>query len=250
MYVAATTDCFPDLPLDEAVSRLVDLEYSHVELAIHERGRQLRPSEVAADVDRAILRCREIQRLSPVAYSIELDAQGEEYYRQFAACCKLAKATKVTTLTVPAAELGTPFNEEVERLRELVRLATIDSVRVAIRTQIGRMTEDPTTAKVLCDNVKDLGIALDPSHYICGPHAGADYKPLMSYVYHVYLRDTSKDKLQVRVGQGQVEYGRLVSQLERVEYRYALSVDIKPMEGVDHNAELRKMRLLLESLLV
>ena len=27
-------------------------------------------------------------------------------------------------LVVPAAELGTPFNEEIERLRELVRIAS------------------------------------------------------------------------------------------------------------------------------
>jgi len=249
VYVAATTDSFPEQPLDEAISRFVDLEYTRVELAIHESGRQLRPSEVAADLERAVGRCREISRLTPVAYSIELGATGEEYFRQFAACCKLARSTKVTTLTVPAAELGTPFNEEIERLRELVRLATLESVRVAIRTQIGRVTEDPDTTKVLCDNVKDLGVALDPSHYITGPRAGANYDHLMSYVYHVYLRDTNKEELQVRVGQGEVEYSRLVSQLERVKYQHALSVDIKPMPDVDHAGELRKMRLLLESLL-
>jgi sugar phosphate isomerase/epimerase len=71
----------------------------------------------------------------------------------------------------------------------------------------------------------------------------------MKYVYHVRLRDTSRDRLQVRVGQGLVEYGRLVNQLRKVHYDRALSVDIAAMPGVDQPAELRKMRLLLESLL-
>ena len=68
---------------------------------------------------------------------------------------------------------------------------------------------------VLCDSVKGLGITLDPSHYIYGPHRGGNYEQVMKYVYHVRLRDTSKEQLQVRVGQGLVEYGRLINQLRR-----------------------------------
>ena len=105
------------------------------------------------------------------------------------------------------------------------------------------MTQDPATAVVLCDNVKGLGLTLDPSHYICGPHSGESYDQVFPYVYHVRLRDTSKDQLQVRVGQGLIEYGKLISQLARVRYDRALSVDILPVEGVDQFAEMRKMRL-------
>ena len=66
---------------------------------------------------------------------------------------------------------------------------------------------------------------------------------------HVRLRDTTKERLQVRVGQGLVEYGKLIQQLGKYRYDRALSVDILPMPEVDQNAELRKIRLLLESLL-
>ena len=71
----------------------------------------------------------------------------------------------------------------------------------------------------------------------------------MKHVCHVLLRDTTKDSLQVRVGQGLVEYGRLITQLQKYRYSRALCVDIAPMPDVDQHAELRKMRLLLESLL-
>jgi len=73
----------------------------------------------------------------------------------------------------------------------------------------------------------------------------------LKYVVHVQLRDTSKTALQVRVGQGEVEYGRLITQLGKHKYNRALCVDIVdiPDSGVDHMAEMRKLRLLLESLL-
>ena len=46
-----------------------------------------------------------------------------------------------------------------------------------------------------------------------------------------------------------MEYGKLFNQLERVGYKRALSVHLPPLENVDQVGELRKMRLLLESLL-
>lgn len=249
MFVAAHTECFPDLPLDQALARLADLEYTRVEISLREDGAQLRPSQLLADLDAAVQACRETQRLKPVAYFFDSPMEEKPYYEQFAACCRLAKATKVVMITVPSAELGTPFNGEIERLRELVRISSVDGILVGVKTQVGRITQDPDTAVVLCDNVKGLGITLDPSHYICGPHQGANYDQVMKHVYHVHLRDTSKTQMQVRVGQGCVEYGKLASQLSKVRYQRALCVDLPPAPDVDHSVELRKLRLLLESLL-
>jgi sugar phosphate isomerase/epimerase len=237
--------------LDAALERLVDLEYNRVEITLLERSQQLKPSQVHADLDSAVSVCRETHRLTPVAYYVDIDAEGDLYYEQFSACCKLAKATKVVTLTVRSGEIGTPFNAEIERLRELVRIGSLDGVQIGLKTETGRMSQDPATAIVMCDNVKGLGITLDPSHFVCGPHKGGNYDQIFKYVIHLQLRDTTKDKLQVRVGQGEVEYGRLVTQLGKFRYNRALCVNIleQPESGVDHMAEMRKMRLLLESLL-
>src|SRR5688572_30692781 len=195
-----------------ALERLADLEYTSVELAMFEDADQFKPSQIAADVDTAVATCRNTQRLDVVAFDVKITAVKDAHYEQFRACCRLAKATKVVTITVPSAELGTPFNEEVEHLRKLVALATLDGVRVGLRTQTGRLSEDPDTIQVLCNNVHGLGVTLDPSHFICRPDGKTvNYDKLLKNVYHVHLRDTSKDKFQVRVGQGLIEYGRIVS---------------------------------------
>src|SRR5690606_38152771 len=140
--VAVSTDCFPKLSLSQALERLVDLEYTRVEIALREDGEQLRPSQVLGDLDAAILACRETHRLTPVAYTFDAP-EGPDYYEAFSACCKLAKATKVVSLTVRSGELGTPFNAEVERLRELVRIGTLAGVLVSIKTEIGHISQDP-----------------------------------------------------------------------------------------------------------
>lgn len=249
MFVAASTRCFPDLPLEAALFQLVELEYSFVEILVHETDGHMKPSSVLTDLERSVALCRQTHRLTPVALSVEIEAPEPDYYQQFAACCKLAKAIKVVTITVRSGELGTPFNAEVERLQKFVALASREGVRVGLLTEVGHMTENPDTAVVMCDNVKGLGITLDPSHYTYGPFAGANYEHLLKHVYHVRLRDTTKDQLQVRVGQGEIEYGRLVNQLNKVRYDRALCVDTPPMPDVDQLTEMRKMRLLLESLM-
>jgi sugar phosphate isomerase/epimerase len=101
----------------------------------------------------------------------------------------------------------------------------------------------------LCNNVKGLGLALDPSHYIAGPRQGRDFAKVMPHVLHVHLRDSTKSQLHVRVGQGEVDYGRLITQLQQVRFDRALTIHMPPLPGSDQRAEMRKMRLLLDSLL-
>jgi sugar phosphate isomerase/epimerase len=249
VFVAASTECFLDLSLAAALDRLADLEFTNVELAMFEDADQFKPSQIAADIEKAASVCRNTRRLDVMAFDVRITAQKEAHYEQFTAVCKLAKAAKVVTLTVPSAELGTPFNEEVEHLRRLVDIAVLHGVRVGIKSQVERLSQDPDTVMVLCDNVKGLGLTFDPSAYIFGPHQGRSIDKLMKYVYHVQLRDTNKKAFQVRVGQGDIEYGRLITNLQKLKYNRAFSVNIVEQPEVDHVGELRKMRLLLESLL-
>ncbi|QGJ69733.1 Sugar phosphate isomerase/epimerase [Planctomycetales bacterium 10988] len=250
MYVAGSTECFPRLSMEAALTKLSDLEYTRVEIAVSDEGRQLQPAEVAENLEGSIRRCRDIHRLTPVAYAFRSKAKGQELYDQFAGTAKLAKATKTVIITVSASELGYPFNEEVNRLRELVRLAGVEGVLVSLRTEPQRLSQDPETLLSLCNHVKGLGIAFDPSHYVHGQFAGYDYTPLLQHVTHVMLRDTNEHKRQVQVGQGNIDYGRIITQLDSLKYRRSLTVHIVEdgSAEIDHDSEMRKLRLLLETL--
>ena len=67
MLICASTACFPELSFPEAIDRLVDLEFSNVEIALNERLGQLKPSQVAADLEKAIHACRDTHRLGVAA---------------------------------------------------------------------------------------------------------------------------------------------------------------------------------------
>ncbi len=250
MIVAASTACFPHLAFPEAVEKLADLEYTSIEIDIHEDGQHVRPSEVTENLDRAVLTCNTVRRMNVTGFSLRFNTTGEDYFSQFTKCCQLAKATQVVSLTVDSGEHGTPFNEEVEKFKRLVAIAESHGVRVGMRSQHGHLSGDIDTVSVICGHVKGAGLSLDPSQYIYHHEKPLNYDKLLPYVQNVYLRDTTKEKLQVRVGQGVIDFGRLLNQLQQVKYNRALVVDILEEPDVDHYGELRKMRLLLESLLL
>lgn len=251
MFVTASTECFPDRSNEAILELLIDLGFTSIELALNESapGGWMKPSEVLADTDNAIKRCGSTARMDIAALSIQSDAEGPAVLDEFEAICKLAKALKVVTIVVPSSPLGTPFNEEIEKLKKMVALAALEGSVVALKTQLDCMTQDLETAAVFCNHVKGLGLALDPSCYTTGPHKGKAIDKLLPFVRHTHLRDSTKDEFQVRVGQGEVDYGKLITQLQRVKYRRALSIHMTPMEDLEHPPEVRKLRLLLDSLL-
>jgi sugar phosphate isomerase/epimerase len=251
VFVAATTQCFPDRPLDSAIEKLADLEFSHIEIGIHEDSNHIKPSDVVNDLSGCYDLINSTRRLTVTGLSLEIAGEGEEYFNTFTKCCELAKLSKIVTLTVPSGEHGTPFNEEVERYKDLVKIAEKHGVRVAMRSKVGNISADPDTVSVICGHVNGLGLSMDPSHYHFGqPPETTHYEKLMGYVHNVYLRDSTPDNLQVRVGQGIIEYGKLINLLRKAGYDRALCVDIQPDPELDHDGELRKLRLLLESLVM
>jgi sugar phosphate isomerase/epimerase len=256
MFVACSTLCFSKEPLEAALRHIAELEFDKIELAIVEDGAHLRPSEVAENPEAALHRLRRGPSLTPAALYLDFGAGADLTHpalrRRFEAMCRLAKPLTVAVLTIPAAPLGTPFDDEVRRLTTLAGSAMREGLVLTVATQARTLTAEPATAVALCKAVPGLGVTLDPSHFIPAGHK-SDTDLLSPYVQNVHLRDTGQapGEFQVRVGQGQVEYARIVNMLQRHGYNRALTVAIidRPDNPFDREVEVRKLKLLLETLL-
>jgi sugar phosphate isomerase/epimerase len=251
--VACSTLCFGRYPLERALRIIGELEFSKLDVAIHEDGPHLKPSEVAQDVSLAGMRIRIGPSLTPAAFSVKIAAvEPEEYLRQLRAICRLARQSTVSIITIPAGPSGSGLDAEVKRLTPLVKLAEVEGIVLTVATIMGTLTESPDAAVALCERLPGLGLTLDPSHYIAGPHQGEPFDQVYPFVRHVHLRDTGRgqDQFQVRVGQGEVEYGKIVAHLARCGFDRVLTVDIHDIADAPYamDAEVRKLKYLLESL--
>ena len=256
MYVACNTLCFSKEPLESALRHIAELEFDKIELSVVEGGGHLRPSDVAEKPEAAVHRLRHGPSLTPAAMSLDfgdIDPASPILRKRFEALCRMAKPLTIAVLTIPAAPLGASFDDEVKRLAILSGYAMREGLVLALETHSRTLTADPSVAIELCKAVPGLGVTLDPSHYVQGPHRGCDFDGLYPYVQNVHLRDTGKgpDEFQVRIGQGEIEYGRVVSMLERHGYDRSLTVSILdlPENTFDSEVEVRKLKLLLESLI-
>jgi sugar phosphate isomerase/epimerase len=254
VFVACTTSAFSARPLELALRQIAELEFARFELALIEGGSQLRPSEVAEDIDAAMRRIRYGPGLTPSSLYLDFGpVDAALLKKRFEAMGRLAKQLTVAVMTLPASPAGTPIADEVERLAPLNQVAHREGLVLSLLTESDTLTGDPAQAAALCRALPGLGITLDPSPFLNGPHAGANYDDLFPFVQNIHLRDTGKKagEFQVRVGQGIIEYGRIVNLLERHGYRRGLTIAyLDSIEGpFDIAVETRKLKLMLESLL-
>jgi len=231
-----------------------ELEFTKVDAAITPRGPHLTPADVAADPNRCARLLRYTSTVTPAALNLEFEPHLDHatFLQQFEAICRFARHLSIATLTLPAAPTGSDFDAAVARLRNLVTLAESYGLVLTVETRIGTLTELPAAAVKLCEQVPGLGLTLDVSHYVCGPNQNKPFDQVYPYVKHVHLRDTGRtpDKMQVRVGQGEIEYSRIITQLEKHHYNRVLTVEIvdRPDNPFPMETEVRKLKFLLESL--
>lgn len=249
VYVACSSLCFASHSLSEAFRIIREMHFSKVDLTIHRNGPHLTPEDVFADVSKTATQLK-ASNLSFAALHVGACEEEEPRPDHFRAICRLARLLAVPTVTVVPTD--SDLDATVCRLRPLAKSAACEGVELAVETNVRGMTSDPTAAVELCHRLPGIGLTLDPSYFLT---TGIESKMdgLYPFISHVRLRDSGKkpEEFQVRVGQGEIDYGRIIAMLEREGYERALSVDIRdiPDSPFPVDAEVRKLKYLLESLI-
>jgi len=251
--VACSTLCFARLSLDEALQKIRMMQFPKADLAIHPDGPHLTPTEVMTDTTRIAQRLRAANLPFAAFHYTPTVHAGESDLPALHAVCRLARLLAVPLVTVPAAAKDTPLDQEVRRLSRCLQVATAEGVILSLETHSETLTGTPSIAVALCQSVPGLGLTLDPSHYHIHPEGPIGFDEVYPYVCHVRLRDSgaAAEQFQVRIGQGEIEYGRILNQLERFHYHRALTVDVRdvPDNEFPVEPEVRKLKYLLESLI-
>lgn len=251
MFITCSTQCFGSKRLEEVFATMIELQFQKYELVLDENSNHLKPSEVHENLSKAIGLLKSTPGLIPTvftAYFGELDSSA--YKLHFLAVCRLARQCFVPVINIQASSPTANINGEILRLKELVKIAEKEGVLINLIMEQGTLASDPKSVVQICKEVKQLGVCLDPSLEVLSPDI--QLEELYSYARHIHFRDTGRgiSQFQVRVGQGQVDFGKVISHLEKCKYERALSIDIqqKPEITFPVEPEIRKLKYLLESM--
>lgn len=253
--LAASTLCASRRPLPEALDVLRELGFHAVDLPLHQGWAHVDPSRVADDPAGVAAELTDLLGdLRVVALNAGTGTVDAEELRRVEALLGLASDLGAGVLTLPAAALDGPgVPADIRRVRRFVERAADHGVRLTLETHRFTTWEDPRTVARYLDEIDGLGVTLDASHFVTGPHAHQGFADLLPAVAHVHLRSAAGDwsGIQLPAGTGSLPEPELLDALLAAGYAGSWSIEyVDTIPGVDHVLETRRMRDMVGPLLV
>jgi sugar phosphate isomerase/epimerase len=145
------------------------------------------------------------------------------------------------SLELAAAELG-----------QRAEIAGEAGMKLAFEPHYGSIAETPTRALELLDRARDVGLALDYSHFVYQGMTEEEVDPLLPHTYHFHVRQAAPGVMQARAREGTIDFARIRDKLLRMGYTgyFALEyqwedawLDFTRVDCVSETAEMRDLLL-------
>jgi len=159
--------------------------------------------------------------------------------------------TYVITDSCTEDELGQHRQVVMANLRSAASYAAARGVRIALETHDGPTKNGRVAKHFLAELAHpNVGINYDTGnilYYNDHIDPADDIREIAEKVIHVHLKDTQGGKKEwkfCRLGEGRVDFAKIVATLDSVEFRGPYSIEIEGVEGEDLNREQCLQRLL------
>jgi sugar phosphate isomerase/epimerase len=248
--------------LPEALARIAELGFRHVDLFVIEGMEHLHPSKLAredggtAAVARAVAASGLVVSALNCGFSVpfgeEAAARGQ-IKREFAAMLKLAAEVECSMLTmqIGGRDQAVGREEALGRVQSflswLAELRRDREVRLTFEPHVGSAAEKPADALDLAQRLwPEVAVTYDPSHFAMQPEvlSLAETEPLLDYTAHVHVRNAAPGRMQTPMAEGTVHFPWLVSALGRRGYDGIVAIEY--LDGEE--AEALALRDLLSGL--
>ena len=198
----------------------------------------------------------------PPALWRELEVKDVE--RVFQPVAEFCHQVGLPTIVFAASDIVGPgqitsidFSEVVSRLQAFVVVARDQGVSLALEPNFSSAVRTPKATRRLAENVSDLGLVIDPAHFVVQGYRQEELEPLWPFAKHVHARQARPGFLQARLEGGTIDFAAIVAALNGVDYEGAICIEniLLPdaawltSDYLDPVAETVALRDLLQSLM-
>lgn len=230
--------------LEEAMAAIAAAGFRYVDILAIDGWVHIHTSALVSEegLEAEIDRTRELLRrygLVPVAancgVSPQLHDRSEAAVRsRKAETAGLIRWMKALGVGIAAIQPRQPDNSRpwedvlddcIASLREQLEIAQAEGIVLALEFHANSPFETMEQCFRLMERLPEMPLVYDPTHFVMQGIPLADTYAFMDRAAHVHLRDAARDQMQVRCGEGEVDFEAVLEQLQARGYRGGISIE-------------------------
>ncbi|NND19695.1 MAG: sugar phosphate isomerase/epimerase [Silicimonas sp.] len=151
--------------------------------------------------------------------------------KDFETVCRFAKLVGARTLfvlpgvTEPGIAPETTLDNSARALGELLPIAQEAGLILTVEPHIGGILNSPARTLEMVERVDGLGLTLDYAHFVTSGFTQDQIDPLLPFAQHMHLRQARPGHLQVKWGNGTIDFGEIFERLRLLDYDGFLSLE-------------------------
>ena len=262
MNIACSTSAYRG-SLDDALASVARMGFTAIDLIAIPGWGQLEPARLAEHWEAEAERVGALlmqHHLTPIAVNL---AVGNPHQRDAAVVAQRLRevagaARFMQRLGIPLASFYPGYRAEdrpweevladsVISMREMLAVAGAYGVTLAVELHMFTPFETVAQGMRLLQELPELSVAYDPSHYAMQSIDLRDTAPFLARAAHVHLRDAAPEQMMAPVGAGTVDFPWILDTLRALDYRGNLSIEYLP-DLPEVEGEIMRLREMIARL--
>jgi len=120
-------------------------------------------------------------------------------------------------------------------LQRRAEIAGEQGIALGFEPHVGSVVPTPKSTLELLEQAPDVGVTLDPSHFIYLGIPEAEIDSLIPRTRHVHLRQATQGIIQAPVHEGSIDIARFVRALDAADYAGFLAIEYQWERAMDFN---------------
>jgi sugar phosphate isomerase/epimerase len=132
---------------------------------------------------------------------------------EFAACLGVPGMTILPGIDWPDEEHEESLARVADELAPRVAAAAAAGVALSIEPHVGSVCHTPAEVMAICEQVPDVSVTLDYTHFLSEGFAEVDVDPLLVRTRHLHARGGAAGRIQTPWSENTIDYDRIVGRL-------------------------------------
>ena len=248
MTIACSTSVGTNSSLQTTLARIASIGIPHVDLLVIDGWKHIDSQALATAFEQTVAPVDALlahHNLKLIALNTGVSPQlhqrsatvNAQRQREIAAVLRLMQRFDITIAAIQPRQpdRDRPYAEVladcVATLREQITLGREAGITFALELHVNSPFETLEQARLLLDQMPDIPLVYDPTHFVMQGISLRDTGWLMAHARHVHLRDAARDQMQVPFGTGEVDFDWLLGTLK--DQGYAGHFSIEYLETAD-----------------